>query len=110
MGMLLRPRKSLKNYYAILGVSPSASPKAIQQAFRKEAQKYHPDVNPDPGAIEIFQELVEAYRTLNGPERRDEYDEKIISEFCHAYLGSFESDAPKKKTRPMVLQAWRGSH
>lgn len=96
-------RDGLKNYYAILGVSPGASQKAIQKAFWKLAQTCHPDVNPDPDAGEKFKEMVEAYQALKHPDERDDYDARIISEFCKSYLGSFEVEKKSpEKPRPVV--------
>lgn len=64
------------DYYARLGIRPSASKEAIRDAYRKKAQETHPDLNPeDPKAAERFQKIQEAYRVLRDPERRAEYDE-----------------------------------
>ena len=96
-------REDLKNYYAVLGVSPGASQKAIQRAFWKLAQTCHPDVNQDPDATENFKEMVEAYQALKHPDERDDYDARIISEFCKSYLGSFEVEKKSpEKPRPVV--------
>lgn len=66
---------SLPDYYARLGVRPSASAKTIQEAYRKKARETHPDLNPeDPEAEEHFQKIQKAYRVLRDPERREEYD------------------------------------
>jgi curved DNA-binding protein CbpA len=86
MGLNSKSKGPLKRYYAVLGVGHSASQKEIQQAFRKLARKFHPDVSSDPDAVEKFKELVEAYRTLKAPDSRDDYDAKIISQFCRSYL------------------------
>lgn len=64
-----------KDYYQLLGVSPDADSKAIKTAYRKLARKYHPDMNPDPGAEEKFKEVAEAYEVLKDEGRRAEYDE-----------------------------------
>ena len=65
-----KKRGELKDYYSMLGVPRYASQKDIQVAFRKLAQKCHPDLNSDPDATENFKELVEAYTELKDPERR----------------------------------------
>src|SRR5438105_12209113 len=64
-----------KDYYAILGVERGASADAIKKAYRKLAQKYHPDVSKDPQGEEKFKEIAEAYQTLKDPEKRAAYDQ-----------------------------------
>lgn len=63
------------DYYARLGVSPSASIERIQEAYRKKARETHPDLNPeDPEAEDRFQRIQKAYQVLRDPKRRKEYD------------------------------------
>jgi len=63
------------DYYAILGVSRSATPEQIEAAFRALARKYHPDVCPgDPGAEAAFKQVNEAHAVLADPEKRRQYD------------------------------------
>jgi len=65
-----------KDYYAILGVSKSASADEIKRAFRKLARQHHPDVNPgDKSAEAKFKEISEAYEVLSDPEKRKKYDQ-----------------------------------
>jgi DnaJ-class molecular chaperone len=67
-----------KDYYKILGVDRAADQKAVSQAFRKLARKYHPDVNPgNAEAEQRFKEINEAYQALNDPERRAKYDQLL---------------------------------
>ena len=64
------------DYYKILGVDKNATPQEIRKAFRKQAKKYHPDVNKDdPNAQEKFQAINEANEVLSDPEKRKQYDE-----------------------------------
>lgn len=63
------------DYYAVLGVKSDASAKEIKQAYRKLAQKYHPDKNAgDANAETRFKQVNEAYEVLGDPEQRKEYD------------------------------------
>jgi curved DNA-binding protein len=65
-----------KDYYAVLGVSKSASADDIKRAFRKLARKYHPDVNPNDSAAEAkFKEVSEAYEVLSDTDKRQKYDQ-----------------------------------
>lgn len=62
----------MKNYYDILGINKSASDDDIKKAFRKLAQKYHPDKKG--GDEKMFKEASEAYAVLSDKKRRAEYD------------------------------------
>lgn len=63
-----------RDYYEVLGVAKDADQKAIKDAFRNLALKYHPDRNKEPGAEERFKEIAEAYAILSDPKKRAEYD------------------------------------
>ena len=64
-----------RDYYDVLGVAKSASEDDIKKAYRKQARKYHPDVNPgDKSAEEKFKEINEAYEVLSDPDKRKRYD------------------------------------
>jgi molecular chaperone DnaJ len=65
-----------KDYYKVLGVSDTATPKDITRAYRKLARQYHPDANPgDASAEERFKEISAAYDVVGDEEKRKEYDE-----------------------------------
>ena len=63
-----------RDYYEVLGVGRGADEGALKQAFRKLAQQYHPDVNPDAEAESKFKEINEAYQVLSDPQKRAVYD------------------------------------
>jgi molecular chaperone DnaJ len=62
------------DYYEILGVERAASDADIKKAYRRLAQRWHPDVSQDPEAAVRFKEINEAYQVLSDPERRQRYD------------------------------------
>jgi molecular chaperone DnaJ len=65
---------AIGDYYEILGVERGASDADIKRAYRRLAQRWHPDVNQEPEAAVRFKEINEAYQVLSDPERRQRYD------------------------------------
>lgn len=64
-----------QDYYALLGVPKDAEIKAIKDAYRELAFKYHPDRNrDDPQAVNRMKAVNEAYAVLSHTEKRREYD------------------------------------
>jgi preprotein translocase subunit Sec63 len=53
---------SKKDYYEVLGVERGIDARELKKAYRRMAQKYHPDRNPDDAESEAkFKEAKEAY-------------------------------------------------
>jgi DnaJ-class molecular chaperone len=66
---------AVKDSYETLGVERSASPDAIQKAYRRLAKKLHPDLNPgNKEAEERFKEVSAAYGLLSDADKRAQYD------------------------------------
>ncbi len=64
-----------RDYYEVLSVGKTAGQPEIKSAYRKLAQKYHPDRNPgDKEAEENFKEAAEAYAVLSDADKRARYD------------------------------------
>jgi len=115
----------VKDYYKTLFVLPSATQSEISKAFKRLAKQYHPDKNPDPGAEEVFKEVLEAYETLSDPQKRSDYDFRrnnpIVVEYAQpkhrdpAYRRPYRPAQPKvnaqlemmKKCLPFFKQVMR---
>lgn len=64
-----------KDYYQALGVAKNASQAEVKKAYRKLAQKHHPDANSgNKEAEERFKEISTAYDVIGDPEKRTQYD------------------------------------
>ncbi|MUV91156.1 DnaJ domain-containing protein, partial [Halapricum sp. CBA1109] len=64
-----------EDFYDVLGVSRDASAEEIQEAYRKKAREYHPDVSDDPDAEEKFKKVKKAKEVLTDEEKRQAYDQ-----------------------------------
>jgi molecular chaperone DnaJ len=80
-----------KDYYALLGVKKDAPEAEIKKAYRKLAQRYHPDANPgDSSAEERFKEISQAYEVLKDEKKRKQYDQmREMLESGFVGFGSF---------------------
>jgi DnaJ domain len=69
---------SQPDFYAIFGVSPSATQEEIRAAHRELVKRYHPDIYSTSGdkarATEKLREINSAYAVLGNVERRKAYD------------------------------------
>ena len=61
--------------YKILQVDPEAEDEVIQAAYRRLAQKYHPDLTIGQAAIDRMVAINAAWETIGDPTRRANYDE-----------------------------------
>ena len=68
---------SKTDYLSILGLSKNFDDFELKKAFRREARKWHPDLNKnDINAEERFKLINEAYEFLRDPKQRALLDEK----------------------------------
>jgi molecular chaperone DnaJ len=64
-----------RDYYAVLGITATALPREVRQAYRRLARQYSPDINFwDRDARALYDEIQEAYRVLSDPAARAMYD------------------------------------
>ncbi|MGZ0656652.1 DnaJ C-terminal domain-containing protein [Coraliomargarita sp. W4R53] len=90
-----------KDYYKILGVPKGADDATIKKEYRKQARKYHPDINKDATAEQQFKDLGEAYEVLKNPEKRKAYDQ---------YGSEWEHGAERAKQQRQYRQSNTGSY
>ena len=69
------------DYYAILGVHPTAEDIVIRAAYKALAQRYHPDrfAGSQDEAHRRMSELTKAYDVLADPVRRQKYDRRRLT-------------------------------
>ena len=69
------------DYWSILGLSPGSDLTQIKRAFRKEARRWHPDLNlNDVNAEERFKLVNEAYAILSDPVKRSAWEQNSYGE------------------------------
>lgn len=112
-----------KDYYKILGLETNkVTLDAIKVAYRKQAKKYHPDVNiGNKRNEEIFKDINEAYKVLSTSAGKRKYDrmwnhhvgrknknttyeeskrskDSMFSDFFNMFFGTTEDVKVSKKT------------
>jgi molecular chaperone DnaJ len=89
-----------KNYYAILGVSPTASFDEIRSAYRQRAKQYHPDYFGRGSAP--FLGVQEAYDVLGDPSSRSSYDRTLREDAVKIRSGGQSEPIVIRPRRPTV--------
>ena len=75
------------DYWSLLGLRSDAGADQLKRAFRREARRWHPDLNGnDPVAEERFKLVNEAYAVLSDPRRRRAWEQ------CADGAGSMPDD------------------
>jgi hypothetical protein len=87
-------RPPIVDYYAVLGVQPSAEDVVIRAAYKALAQRYHPDrfAGSKEEAHRRMSDLTTAYEVLADPLRRPKYDRRR-SPYTRSVAASFNSPA-----------------
>ena len=84
LGMMIRGTMTIsskKDYLSILGLSHNYDYKELKKAFRREARKWHPDLNKnDLNAEERFKLINEAYEYLSDPNKSKNISDENIKE------------------------------
>ena len=69
------------DHYATLRLDVKASPQRVRMAYRRMAQKYHPDKHPGRGDLaDRMARINQAYAALSDPEQRAAYDARLAQE------------------------------
>ena len=85
-----------KSYFAILGVTASASPDEIRSAYRRLAKEFHPDRYT--GGSGPFLQIQEAYSVLGDMHRRSEYERSLY----RASLRNVHPQRPYPQPEPLI--------
>jgi hypothetical protein len=88
-----------QDHYVVLGVEPTAGAEAIQIAYARLAQQFHPH-NPETGDREKFDAVNLAYEVLSQPELRGEFDK---------LKGVAKESVPKFSGRPFFTSLGDGA-
>ena len=88
--------ESMPTYYDVLQVERDASPERVRAAYRKLAQKYHPDKMPgNANASRAMAAINAAYEVLSDRHRRTEHDLWIRRAECAAQPRPVVPEVPK---------------
>ncbi len=100
------------NYYDHLGVGKDASPEDLKAAYKKNALKYHPDLNKESDAEERMKEINEAYAVLSDEIARQNYDASLpanIEAESEAQTATAEREQTVEQKRPQGFASFFGN-
>jgi len=96
------------SYYEILEINQMATQKEVKDAYRKQAKKYHPDLNSSSVHSEQkFKFINEAYETLSCEVKRNKYDRDCRSQGMGASYEDYidlGDDLDIKKEKSQIIE------
>ena len=90
----------MANHYETLGVEKTATDKEIKQAYRKLAQKWHPDVCKEPDAEEKIKAINDAYDILGDEKKKAAYDAGPTQSFWPFAQSGGQSSPQQRRHMP----------
>jgi len=94
-------------YYSILNLSTSATQRDIKVAYRKLAQKHHPDVSAS-GNDELIKLINIAYETLSDPGKKAIYDQHLLGKHITPATTSYNPPARPRRRSPRYGYRYHG--
>jgi DnaJ-class molecular chaperone len=98
-------------YYTLFGLPPNAGPDELKAAFHAFADTFHPDAHGGRPVTEreaisrIFRRATEAYRVLENPALRAQYDASLASGATPAVASRRSTlPPPPQRTGPQRLE------
>jgi hypothetical protein len=98
---------SLINYYKILRIPDYSGPEEIRKAYLSMAKEFHPDVNSDSEAEEIFKWVNRANETLGDEQKKAVYDHRLKSGYFLQALQKFKNSKETRVERSKKIRADR---
>ena len=71
------------DYYQLIHVSPTATPRLVKEAYYATSRAFHPDANRhleselQSAVAKVAKRITEAYSVLRDPRRRQAYDRRL---------------------------------
>lgn len=112
------PKSSNPTPYEIFNLPRNASQKEIKSRYFLLVKQYHPDHAP-PTSVDRFRKVVESYKILSNPPKRQEYDlqhpldiseQRCHSEFRQPWSGSRLSRRKTEQKGPPPSGRWTYTH
>ena len=98
------PEPYSQDFYALLGIDPSANGAELRRIWRKVARRWHPD-HAGPGATAMFQRVSAAYAVLSDPVTRAAYDRRrsLLSRPSTPAAASARAPESPRRRAPSVM-------